>query len=350
MGAYRYERHVRRRTVGFAVFALAVIATLGTVPAAADLVSRPSVEGESVSNITPTDATLEAQINPGGLETSYEFRLETPECQMMAGPGPMVGCEQVGAGKIPPGSSTATVSTDIAKTWQKLTPNTTYLYVVFAKNAVGSAEGRHEASFTTPPTGTAPVIDSVSLSHLTPTDATLEARINTEDLETTYEFHMVGAYCEWPCESPEYLFTLPAGKLLGSFVGQNVSLDLNSAGVKLMPINTYWVTATSAAGTTEGPSHTFRSGEGGVQPLTTTPPAGSHSTTGPASNAWQGTVAPDATNSVNNLAPSPKVTALTSAQKLGKAVKVCKRKPRKQRAGCVKQAKKKYGSAGKRAK
>ena len=35
----------------------------------------PSIESESVSNITPTDATLEAQINTEGLPTLYQFRL-----------------------------------------------------------------------------------------------------------------------------------------------------------------------------------------------------------------------------------------------------------------------------------
>ena len=131
------------------------------------------------------------------------------------------------------------------------------------------------------------MIESESVSHITASDATLEAQINTEGLETTYGFHLVGTYCEWPCETPAYLFTLPSGKLLGSFVGQSVSLDLSSAGVKLMPINTYWVTATNAAGTTEGPSHTFRSGEEGVQPLnTTTPPNSSGS--GPGSQTSSG--------------------------------------------------------------
>lgn len=107
----------------------------------------PSIEGVSAKNITATDATLEAQINPGGLETTYEFRLETPECAMQA--GLIVGCQLVGAGTIPAGSSTQTVSTDIAQAWQDLSPNTTYTYAVFATNSAGPASGRHEGSFET---------------------------------------------------------------------------------------------------------------------------------------------------------------------------------------------------------
>jgi hypothetical protein len=391
MGASRYERHAGRRTAGLAVVVLVLIAAWGAVPAAADFFSRPSIEGQSVSNLASTDATLEAQISPGGLETTYEFRLETPECQMMAGPGPMVGCELVGSGKILPGSSTVTVSTDIAKAWQKLTPNTRYLYVVFAKNAVGSAEGRHEGSFMTPPaiesesvsnitatdatieaqintggrettyrvwvgnypecieemveecdssakhpiTGTlagslsptrisvdvahawhalspgssyiynvdvtnsawafqgsaygenktfttpaakAPAIDSESVSHLTPTDATLEAQINTEGLSTLYQFQLAYTRCR-ECMSPTYNIPLPSGLLLGSFLDQTVSLDLNSAGVTLKPgFYEYSLNASSTGGTTAVHGGSFEPPEEVVQPLNITLPSGPAST------------------------------------------------------------------------
>jgi hypothetical protein len=40
---------------------------------------------------------------------------------------------------------------------------------------------------------------------------------------------------------------------------------------------------------------------------------------------------------------------LTKAQKLAKALRACKKEPKKKRARCVKQAHKKYGPAGKRA-
>jgi hypothetical protein len=44
------------------------------------------------------------------------------------------------------------------------------------------------------------------------------------------------------------------------------------------------------------------------------------------------------------------MTALSNAQKLAKAVKACKRKPKRQRASCVKAAHKKYGKAATKAK
>jgi hypothetical protein len=260
MRADRFERHAGRRTLGLAAFA-AVCCLASGLAASAQASTVPVIDSESASSITEHDATLEAQINPDGLETTYEFRLETPECQMMEGPGPMVGCKLVGSGTIPTGSATATVSTDIANAWQKLTPNTTYTYVVFAKNSAGSASGRHEGSFKTA-SASPPSIDSESISHLTSTDATLEAQINTEGLETMYEFVLTShRACETanpPCKPPVYLFPLPGGKLLGSFVDQSVSIDLESTGVRLSPGQeySYSVSATNAAGNTSGHPHT----------------------------------------------------------------------------------------------
>jgi hypothetical protein len=136
------------------VVALAVIAALGTVPAAADLASKPSVESESVSNVAPTDATLEVQINPGGLETSYEVRVETLACTEEGGPGVNPACESTAEGQVtgtvPAGSSTQTVSVDIAKAWHPLSPNTTYIFSARATNAIGNAYGSGKW-FTTPP-------------------------------------------------------------------------------------------------------------------------------------------------------------------------------------------------------
>jgi len=325
--------------------------------------STPSVESASVSNITPADATIQAQINPEGLETTYEVSVETVACSMMRpqGPGPDYSCEATPNGQIvgtiPAGFSTQTVSVDIAKAWQKLKPSTWYVFYVSVANMDGNSGGPPGATnqFETaaaPP----PVIEGESLSHLTSTDATLEAQINTEGLETTYDFYLQGPVfpcleAEPPCmvEEPAAV-ALPAGTLIGSFVGQSVSADLNSAGISLNPgaHYRYWVTATSAVGVTQGTVQHFVAPEDGIQPLNTTPPPGSHSTTAPASNGGQGTVTPAATNSVNNPAPSAKVTVSTSAQKLAKAVMACKRKSRKQRASCVKQAHKKYAKTARR--
>jgi hypothetical protein len=116
-------------------------------------------------------------------------------------------------------------------------------------------------TFTT--VGNPPVVESHSVSNLTPTDATLEATINPEELETSYDFHLEEHHaCEEqfpPCEMPLIEIPLPEVQLPASSVGQHVSLDLNSAGVKLIPKHqyAYWVSASNPAGSVNGAAQEF---------------------------------------------------------------------------------------------
>lgn len=265
-----------------AVWLLAMLIAASPASAA----SPPSVESESASNITPTDATLGAEINlheaPNGVY--YQFQLVTDPgeyaseilCPPTLEPG-FSGCVgPQGAGALPigflPGNTlqpgaTLGASLDLASAGLTLHPGTTYHYRVLVAPRVQTEDTIEwepptvygaDQTFTTP-VGAVPLIESESVSHITATDATLEAQINTEGLMTSYEFHLVGTFCQWPCESPVWSYPLPSGKLLGSFVGQSVSLDLNSAGVRLgdQPLYEYWITATNAAGTAEGQPQSF---------------------------------------------------------------------------------------------
>lgn len=138
-----------------------LIATAGAVvmfavlPATALAGPAPTIESESVSHVTATDATLEAQIDPGSgedgfaLETTYEVLLEAPSC-FAHGLG---FCESTGGfpiakGVIPAGSSAQHVSVDVVSAWQPLTPSTMYGYKVIAANGAGTRYGA-EQTFTT---------------------------------------------------------------------------------------------------------------------------------------------------------------------------------------------------------
>jgi hypothetical protein len=331
--------------------------------------SAPVIETESVSHITSTDATIEAQINTGGRETTYEVWVGNyPECieeQVEACASSGGGPAGTGAivGTIPAGFSSHTVSVDIAEAWHKLSPNSSYIYSVSATNSAwafaGSAYGGNKVFKTA--AASPPAIESESVSHIMSTDATLEAQINTEDLETTYEFHLQ----EWPlcfdsnppCERPEYEpVTLPGGKLLGSFIGQSVSADLNSAGVTLHPgeVYKYWVTATNAAGTTEGHTQRFIAPKESAQLLNTTAPStttnGGGQSAAPSTSTGSGgsTSPPDVTPLGSPLRKTATLKALTNTQKLSKALKACAKKPMGKRAACRKQAHQKYATAGKK--
>ncbi len=227
----------------------------------------PAIESESATKITMTDATLEAQIDPEGLETTYEFYLESPSCFSFGwGHCEASGGVPIDKGTIPAGSTSQSVSVDLAAVGHTLSAGTIYGYRVVASNSAGTRYGA-EKTFTTLP-GKAPMIESVSISHLTPTDATLEAKIDTEGLATSYQFDMWTSCGHEECEYIANI-PLPSGRLLGSFVSQTVSLDLNSAGVTLRYGSEYgWgITATSGGGHTSASGEVFEPPSGVVEPL-----------------------------------------------------------------------------------
>jgi hypothetical protein len=207
----------------------------------------------------------------------------------------------------------------------------------------------------------APTIDSESVSKITEHDATLEAQINTEGLETSYQFHL-WAVCGGKGACQVVInYPLPSGNLLGSFVDQSVSLDLNTAGVTLQPGGQYFysVTATSAggtAGTAEG-SRSFITPEPVVQPLnTTTSPqpgvgqfpasaSGDQSAgSGGSGSGGSSSSTPGMHSPGTGLGKTIKLEPLTNAEKLAKALKQCKKEPKRKRAACEKQAHQKYAS------
>jgi hypothetical protein len=247
-----------------------------------------------------------------------------------------------------------------------LTPGQQYRYWLIARNAAPEAVRSGELTFTTPPAGTAtPVVESESVSNITPTDATLEAQINTEGLETSYQFHL-SAICGGKGACLVVVnYPLPSGLLLGSFLDQSVSLDLNSAGITLQPGGTYTysVSATSTAGTTESSGQTLTTPEDRVEPLgiTTSTPSGPGQPTGSSGSGQPAGAGGSSSSSPSSPPPSigvlgtqvAKTTELkppTKAQKLANALKVCEKKPPSKRAACERQARNKYGAVAKKSK
>lgn len=315
--------------------------------------SPPSEVVTGPAEPTPSGYELKGKLNPDGLPTTYYYEyIGSNEVQCLniepglercwhetSQAGPITGNTQQ---EVPPLEVTG------------LTPGITYRYRLAASNADGTVFG-HEASFTV---GSPPVVDSVSLSNLTSSDATLEAQIDTEGLPTTYAFHMWSSCAHERCE---YLanIPLPSGLLLGSFVPQNVSLSLASADVTLRYGAEYgWgITATSAAGHTSVSGGVFEPlPPSMIEPLNTTTsslsgdgqPAGSSANGGDQPTGSGGSsslVAPSEGVLGDKTGKAGEPKSLKNAQKLAKALKVCDKKPKKQRASCKKQARKKYSAA-----
>jgi hypothetical protein len=308
---------------GFGLMRLAsrtLVATIGVTLSVAVLPgaafassSAPVIESESASSITSTDATLGAQIDTDNLFTAYEFEIDTnasynytkADCPLPV-PG-YAQCESITVGEplpaglvepwpefIPPGSGTESVSLDLASIGTTLRPVTTYHYRVIASNGGQIVEGPDQTftttpveGSTTPAEGKAPVIESLSISNLTPTDATLEATIDTEGLSTFYEFLMWSSPCSKHGSGCELLarVPLPFGVLTGSFVPQRVSLDLNSGAHVTLGPGEYGVSveAINKDGETEATWQSFEAPEEGARPIEPTASSGPASS-GPVGN------------------------------------------------------------------
>ncbi|HEY3866613.1 MAG TPA: IPT/TIG domain-containing protein [Solirubrobacteraceae bacterium] len=404
----------------------------------------PMIESESVTGVTEHEATLEAEIKPeSGTELTYLVEYGATTSYGTSAPAPpetirwaTCGLECEGEDERP-----RHVSINLAG----LEARTTYHYRFIATNGRGQAEGE-DATFTTDPTGNAPVITSLepdhgptsggttvtihgeplenarsvhfgtvegkilheecggvceiapyrtlvvespphaagtvdvtvetaqgvsvaspgdeftygssggpsieseSVSHLTPSDATLEAQVDTEGLPTLYQFRLSSICGGRGACLVVINYTLPSGLLLGSFINQSVSLDLNSAGVTLEPGGTYSysVSATSSAGTTESSGQTLTTPEEEVEPLspTTSTPSGSGQPAG--SGGSSSSSIPSVSVLGTQTGKTPKSKALTSEQKLANGLKACEKKPASKRAVCEKQAHKKYGAMAKK--
>jgi hypothetical protein len=259
---------------------LIVAVLLSPSGAAIASASPPSVESESVSNLAPTNATLEAEIDTQGASAGvfYQFQLlldpgEAPtEMACPASPPPpypvCVGPQDPNAlplGWIP-GNQTQTVKLDLSGAGVTLTPGRTYYFRVLVADRVFSEDtaeweppaivGPSEA-FTTP---AAPSIVSESASDIAVTGATLEAEIDLHEAGAGayYQFQLVSDPHEYASEilcpstlQPPYLGcigppgagALPIGFLAGNTLQpsatSHASLDLSSAGVTLQPATAY---------------------------------------------------------------------------------------------------------------
>jgi hypothetical protein len=101
-----------------------------------------SIANESVIDVAPESATLEAQINPGGVAATYRFEYGTSESYSTRIPVPDGAIEA------------ATSDTNVGQHLQGLLPATVYHYRVVSGNASGSIVGPDQI-FTTPAAGLA---------------------------------------------------------------------------------------------------------------------------------------------------------------------------------------------------
>ncbi|MGH2902208.1 MAG: fibronectin type III domain-containing protein [Solirubrobacteraceae bacterium] len=138
--------NVHRLILGFVPVLWAALGVLGA-PAGAFAAGPPVIEEEaSVLNVSSTSATLSAQINPGGVSTTYRFEYDTSAYDSNARHGESQPSPE---GSVGEASGPVTVQVHL----QGLTAATLYHFRVIATNSVGETAYAPDQTLTTQPSG-----------------------------------------------------------------------------------------------------------------------------------------------------------------------------------------------------
>jgi hypothetical protein len=194
---------------------------------------RIVIESASSTNVTQTTTTLQAQVNPDALDTTYRFEYGTTTSYGTSVPIP--------DGDMGAGTSDQSVNANLSS----LQAGVTYHYRVVAVNAASAVTGADHTFTTIPPAK----INSVTISNLTATSATVQTRINPLGTDTTYHFEY-GTSTSYGTSVP-----VPDGDL-GTGMG-DVTITQQLTGLR--PNTTYHVrvAAQNTLGVARSGDHTF---------------------------------------------------------------------------------------------
>jgi hypothetical protein len=194
----------------------------------------PAVEGLStgpVTSLKPTEATLTGTLTPNGTDAHYLFEWGTSTSY-----GEKTSSVDAGSGKEPVAAKAELTA---------LAPNTTYHYRLLGTNSFGTTSGEDKSFTTSGP----PRITSQPTTGITHEAATLNAKINPGELETSYHFEY-GETTSYGTEIPIGGAKLPAGE---TFTPVSASLS----ALKIGTVYHYRLVASNTAGTTTGPDQTL---------------------------------------------------------------------------------------------
>ena len=199
--------------------------TFTTTPAAV-------VDGESMSDLTRTSVTLNAQLNPEGTDTGYHFQYGTD-----TGYGSTLPVPDGDAG-----SSIGDQPVSVSVTGLQL--NTTYHYRVVATNSLGTINGPDQTFTTEPVAGV-----TLGVSDVTATSATLQAQLNPLAADSSYHFDY-GTSSAYGASVP-----VPDGGI-GSG-SDDVPVNQHLSGLAPNTAYHYRVTVSNSFGTLHSADHTF---------------------------------------------------------------------------------------------
>jgi hypothetical protein len=276
-----------------------------------------AVSGEA-DGPTRTTVMLSGSVNPAGASTTYHFAY--------------VPASEYEPGAVEPytrGTTTvesASVGSDYAPhpvgpvTVEELAPGTTYHYALVATNTVGTGTGA-DATFTTAPP-TTPVALTGRVEGLSQLSATVTGSADTQGLQTISSFEFGTA--------PYQGSLVPASVTSASGTVLALAAAFNG---DLQPATTYYyrLIATNMDGTSYGAEQSFTTGSF---------PAPFAVPTSPAFLPFSSIAQLQAKEAAE--APRSHLRPLSNAQKLARALRACRTRPRNQRPHCERQARKRY--------
>ncbi len=201
-----------------------------------EFTTPPAVEALNtgvVKELAPTSAALTGSLTPGGFETTYYFKWGTSSAYGNTAPSP--------AGNAGSGTTPVEATVPISG----LAPNTLYHYRLVGENEFGITEGLDRTFTTSGP----PRITNESPTELGHEAATLHARINPDEIATTYHIEYG--------PTTAYGTEVPIG---GASIGEGanpVAVQAAITGVQIGTVYHYRVIAENTAGTTTGPDEVF---------------------------------------------------------------------------------------------
>jgi hypothetical protein len=286
-------------------------------------VGLPLVETGPAQGAGRTSAALSGVINPEGAETSYRFLyiVQAGYEAAVGKPNPYANGGSTTEFTLPAGREEDEVG---PVSVEGLLAGATYHYALLATNEAGATIGP-DRTFTTA-SATPPIVATGSASQVTQTGAQLAGTVDTRGLQTTYWF-------ETGTEAGHY--TLQAPVVIGAGDGGIETVTWQQQYLTPGSAYHYRLCAKNRDGTQCGADQTVATLSypalvpveaspypllTGAVPVTVTPPKG-----------------------VGPHTPS-------RAEKLAKALKSCRAKPRGKRAACERQARRRFGPVGHRKK
>jgi hypothetical protein len=206
---------------------------------------------EAATGVTATEATLHGEVNPGAATKAVKYHFvysagPGAECTTSGLTDPAEGpfLEVEGNKQKVPGLALA-----------GLEPNMEYTFCLVAANPAKEAESGQGGPKSFKTLASEPVVDAEGTSVVTPFEGTLEAQVNSNNQETTYEFeystHATGEVLDGTVE------TLPGTEPLLAEFGDRTAFV--GTGHVLAPTTTYFyrVVATNGTGTADGKVESF---------------------------------------------------------------------------------------------